>query len=140
MTDDFYVILGCFGLETEGFHMCRGVENVILSVNPCLSDYPKFIQYLESCRLFHKPIFDYNAARSFVFYLNKNFDQGMKPFWPAKKFELYEKFIVNHRHCGIFLRLDTEKSKNDRIEITIKQEKSVEPEENRKLTLIRGRR
>lgn len=140
---DFYIILGCFGLETDNFCLCRGVENSILPVNVTVNNYKKLIEYLDSCDLFNRPIFDYNGARNFIFFLQKNFDQVSRPLWPAKKFELYQKFVIDHRNCGIFIRLDLEDIRREKVEFIIKQETTVEETKKpdlKKLTLIRGRR
>lgn len=114
---DFYVTLGCFGLRTDDFISCGGVENTILKVNPKIVNYNEMMDYFDQCRLFDKAMFDLNSIRHFVHNLNERFDQVARPLWTPKKYELYQKFIIEHRHCGLILKL------------TLPEESVVEPEE-----------
>lgn len=102
---DFYVSLGCFGLVVDGFTSCGGVENTVLKIHSGLFNYNGMMDYFDQCRLFDKPMFDVNAIRHFIFNLQNNYDQLTKPIWSPKKFELYQKFILDHRHCGLQLKL-----------------------------------
>lgn len=102
---DFYVTLGCFGLRIDDFISCGGVENTILKVNSGVVNYNTMMDYFDQCRLFDKAMFDMNAIRHFVHNLQDRFDQVSRPLWTPKKFELYQKFIVEHRHCGLILKL-----------------------------------
>lgn len=102
---DFYVVLGCFGLRIDDFVDCPGVENIILKVNTSLVDYNEMMDYFDQCRLFDRPMFDFNAVRHFVFNLQNRYDQATKPLWTAKKFELYQRFVIDHRHCGPYIKL-----------------------------------
>lgn len=102
---DFYVLLGCFGLTIDGFTSCAGVENVILKVNTSLPDYNEMMDYFEQCRLFDRPMFDLNAVRHFIFNLQDRYNLITRPLWSAKKFELYQKFVIDHRHCGVYIKL-----------------------------------
>lgn len=102
---DFYVVLGCFGLRIDDFVDCTGVENIILKCNPSLNRYKELMDYLDACRLFDKPLLEFNAIRHFVFNLQDRFDQVTRPLWTPKKFELYQKFVIDHRHCGLIVKL-----------------------------------
>lgn len=102
---DFYVLLGCFGLTIDGFTSCSGIENVILKVNTSLPDYNEMMDYFEQCRLFDRPMFDLNAVRHFIFNLQDRYNLVTRPLWSAKKFELYQKFVIDHRHCGVYIKL-----------------------------------
>lgn len=107
---DFYVLLGCFGLTQDGFTCCAGVENVILKVNTSLPDYNEMMNYFDQCRLFDRPMFDLNAVRHFVFNLQDRYSMVTRPLWSVKKFELYQKFIIDHRHCGVYIKLQLPES------------------------------
>src|SRR3990167_20378 len=102
---DFCVVLGCFGLRIDDFVSCSAAENIILNVDTSLTNYNEMMDYFDQCRLFDRPMFDLNAIRHFVFNMQDRYDQVTKPLWSAKKFELYQKFIIEHRHCGLFIRL-----------------------------------
>lgn len=102
---DFYIILGCFGLRQDDFVNCNGIENVILKINGTLFRYNEMMDYFDSCRLFDKPLLEFNAVRHFVHNMYDRFDQVAKPLWMPQKFELYQKFIMNHRHCGLYIKL-----------------------------------
>lgn len=102
---DFYIVLGCFGLTTDNFTCCPSVENTILKVNTALPDYNEMMNYFDQCRLFDRPLFDLNAVRHFVFNLQDRYNLITKPLWSPKRFELYQKFIIDHRLCGVYVKL-----------------------------------
>ena len=145
---DFYVVLGCFGLRIDDFVSCAGIENTILKVNNSLYNYKEMIEYFDCCRLFDRPMFDLNAIRHFIFNMNDRYDQVTKPLWTAKKFELYQKFVIDHRHCGLFVKLELPEDKIVTAEDE-SQKKVVMPHAvssvksslpDGKLRLVRGRR
>lgn len=102
---DFYIVLGCFGLNNDDFVSCNSIENTILKVNTSLYRYNDLMDYLDVCRLFDKPLLEFNSIRHFIHNLHDRFDQVAKPLWMPKKFELYQKFVINHRHCGLYIKL-----------------------------------
>lgn len=99
------VVLGCFGLRQGNFISCPSVENVILKVDESLSNYEAITDYFDNCRLFDRPMFDANAIRHFIFNLRDRYQLPTRPLWLESEFRLYEKFIINHRLCGLFLKL-----------------------------------
>lgn len=100
-----YLLLGCFGRRDDDFISCGGVENNILTVEDHLIHYNEMMNYFDTCRLFDRPMFDLNAIRHFIFNLREKFDQLTKRLWPEKKFDLYQKFIIEHRYCGLYVKL-----------------------------------
>ena len=106
--DSFNVVLGCFGRSDDGFVSCLGIENKILLVNNSLYRYNDIMDYLDQCQLFDRVLLDYNAVRHFIFNLGTKFDQPTRRLWSEKKFELYQKFAIDHRHCGLFVKLSLE--------------------------------
>lgn len=102
---DFYIVLGCFGLTIDDFTCCPSIENTILKINTALPDYNEMMDYFDQCRLFDRPLFDLNAVRHFVFNLQDRYNLVTKPLWSPKKFELYQKFIIDHRSCGVYVKL-----------------------------------
>lgn len=102
---DFYLCLGCFGLTTDSFVSCPGIENPILEASNAIPDYQEMLDYFEQLRLYDRPLFDYNAVRHVVINLQDRYSLGGRPLWMPKKFDLYQKFVINHRHCGVYLKL-----------------------------------
>lgn len=102
---ELYLVLGCFGRREDDFISCAGIENAILHIEEGLYLYNDMMEYLDNCRLFDRPIFDLNAIRHFVFNMRERYDQPMRRLWSEKKFDLYQKFIIEHRHCGLYVKL-----------------------------------
>jgi len=99
------IILGCFGRSDDGFVSCKSIENVILTLDPKHPSYNSIMDYLEQCQLFDKSILEYNAIRHFVINLGARFNSISKPLWSEKKYKLYQKFVIDHRDCGCFVKL-----------------------------------
>jgi hypothetical protein len=145
------IILGCFGRLEDGFISCRGCENSILEVTPSIDHFDDMMDYFESCRLFDRPMFEMTPIRHFVFNMQEKYDQlsiGRK-LWSEKKFNLYQKFILDHRFCGLYVKLvlnkDFEKTpsiEDRKIFISSETEDVLKTKNNTKtnLTLVRGRR
>ena len=102
---DLYVVLGCFGYRDDDFINCNGIENRILNINDNLMHYNKLMDYLDNCRLFDKATFDYNAIRHFIFHIRDKFEQPNKLIWSEKRFTTMERFTIDHRKCGLYLKL-----------------------------------
>jgi hypothetical protein len=97
--------MGCFGQRDEDFVSCAGAENPILRAESNLFHYNEMMDYFDTCRLFDRPMFDYNTIRHFLFNLRDKFDQPTRRLWSEKKFTLYQKFTLDHRHCGLYVKL-----------------------------------
>jgi hypothetical protein len=144
-TEELHISIGCFGFRSDDFVSCAGVENRILLLNESLYNYEELMNYLDICRLFDKPMFDYNSIRHFIFNMQDKFDQPMKRLWSEKKFELLQKFTIDHRRCGLYIKLilidpqivlNSEEPKRILIP-AIKPSENSAPSPN--LKLIRGR-
>lgn len=131
---NLHLILGCFGRRTDDFVSCSGVENNILNVTPSINRYNDIMDYFDSCRLFDKPLLEFNAIRHFVYNLQDRFDQINKRLWTNQKFELYQKFVIDHRHCGLIVRLE---ASTELVEPTISQDEIINIS-SKKFKLIRG--
>lgn len=133
----FYLILGCFGLSIDGFTCCSGLENTILDLSVNIPDYNSLINYLEQCRLFDKPAFELNAVKHIIYNIQNKYSLTVRPIWSQNKFDLYQKFVIDHRLCGVYLRLALPESlpekSQDKSEISIKKAPV-------NLKLIKGRR
>ena len=117
------LLLGCFGRSDNGFVSCRGCENCILKMNERIYHYNEMMDYFDTCRLFDKRIYEQSAIRHFLYNMQERFDQVAvgKPLWSVAEYNLYEKFVVEHRHCGCYIRLDFK----DEVEEKPLEEKSV---------------
>lgn len=107
---DLFLVLGCFGLSTGlprgNFISCPGTENRILKIDVSLRFYNEIMDYLDTCRLFDRPLFELSSIKHFIFNLRDRYDQIDKKIWSEQEFELYQKFVINHRVCGLYLKLE----------------------------------
>ena len=152
VNDDLYLVIGCFGRRDDDFISCAGLENRILKIDSTLEHYNEIMEYFENCRLFDRPMFELQAIRHFIFNIRERYDQiaAGKRIWAEKKFELYQKFIIDHRLCGLYLKLilvNPEYSNANKVEfeeksVFIKSEKpfGLDPQIKNPLRLIRGRK
>lgn len=108
------------------------------------------MDYLEVCRLFDKPLFEYSAIAHFIKNMQDRYDQSTvgRQLWSETNYNLYLKFIAEHRLCGCYIKLalldqkEAEKPIPEPKGILIKAEKTEELKINPKvnLKLIRSRR
>ncbi len=105
MKEQLYLSLGCFGCWDDDFVNCNGIENIILCVEHNLVHYHEIMNYFDAHCLFDQPIFDYNAIRHFIFKLQNELGEFNHKLWSEKKFVLYEKFTIDHKRCGLYLKL-----------------------------------
>lgn len=128
---ELYLVLGCFGrketFSSSGiiseFVSCASCENKILKVSKDLNLYLEIMDYCDSCRLFDRPIFEQSAIVHFLRNIRDKFDQisGQKRFWSETQYQLYQKFVIDHRLCGLYVKL---------VLLDLKQEE-VKPEEEK---------
>lgn len=149
MSNNIYLKLGCFGYVEDSFVSCKGCENVILTISEDLDNYEEIMQYFDACRLFDKPLFEFNSVNSFVKNMQSKFDQvsvGQR-LWSERKYHLYQKFIIDHRLCGNYVKLSFSDIKDKdfeekRIKVpSLKEEvdKNVNKQKKLNLKLIRNR-
>lgn len=110
--EELYLILGCFGNSDDGFVNCRSCENRILQISPKLINYNSIMDFFDSYKLYDKPIFDINSVRHCLKSMQDQFDQFDKRLWHEKKYKNFEKFICNHRDCGLYLKLEMDLKEN----------------------------
>jgi hypothetical protein len=148
-TPDLYLVLGCFGRVDDSFVSCSGCDNKILLIGPKLENYNGVVDYLDTCRLFDKPCFDLNAIKHIINHMQDQFDQiGIgRRLWNERQLQLYQKFISDHRLCGLYLKLEVKlveeepqiEEKTIKIASTTSQKKLITaPKLN--LTLLRNRK
>lgn len=130
-----YLLLGCFGQNHDGFVSCAGCENKILKVESHLDKYNEMMDYFENCHLFDRPVFEYSAIAHFIKNMQDRYDQVAvgKRLWSEKNYTLYQKFLAEHRLCGLYIKLalldDGISEKTAFVEKTIKiNAKKEEPE------------
>ena len=103
---DLLVVLQCFGRTDDGFINCSGCENVILRLSPSHPLYDEIMDYFDSLLLFDRPLLDTNAVRHFIFNMQSKFELPGHKLWSEKMFTLYQKFVIDHRDCGLRLQLE----------------------------------
>lgn len=104
------ISLGCFGRHDEGFILCSGITNTIFTLTNDHYYYEEIMAFLDNCKLFDKAIFDYNACRSFLSSFRSKFESPVKPIWKEKKYNMYLKFVSDHKDCGLCLKLSVSNS------------------------------
>jgi hypothetical protein len=103
---DLYIVLGCFGRTDDDFVSCSGLKNRILHITPEDSNYLDLMNYLDNMQLFDKVMMDYNAVRHFIFNIQNKFELPTRKVWSEKMFLLYQKFVIDHKDCGLFIDLE----------------------------------
>lgn len=103
---ELLIVLSCFGRTDDGFVSCSGCRNVILRLDPSHPFYDEMMDYLDSLQLFDQPLLDTNAIRHFVFKMQDTFMLPGRKLWSEKMFHLYQKFVINHKDCGLRLQLE----------------------------------
>ena len=139
--------MGCFGHLEDGFTLCGGCENKILTVGTQIQHYNEMMDYFDACRLFDRPMFEFNSIRHFIHNMQDKYDQVAvgKRLWTERQFILYQKFVLDHRTCGLYIKLELTADKSEpKIEeksFLIKgSNNKLEEPRTLNLKLIRGRR
>ncbi len=79
---------------------------------------------------YDQQLLDYTLVTQFLYKLQEKLSIAIKDFWTKNYFKQIETFIVQHRSCGCYLRLDLIGKVNYHKIAPIKEEKKI---------LIRGR-
>ena len=78
-----------------------------------MNNYTGIMDYLDGCQLFDKTVLEYNSIRHFILNMQDRYDQIIKKLWTEKQFRLYQKFTIDHRDCGLFLKLNLIEDPNE---------------------------
>lgn len=105
---EILIVLSCFGRTDDGFISCSGCRNVIFRLNPSYHFYSDMMDYFDSLQLFDQPLLNTNAIRHFIFKMQDTFLLPGRKLWSEKMFNLYQKFVIDHKNCGLRLQLETE--------------------------------
>lgn len=108
MVGSIYIVLGCFGRTDDGFVSCSGLRNRILYISAENPNYLELMNYLDNMQLFDKIMMDYNAIRHFIFNIQNKFELPTRKIWSEKMFLLYQKFVIDHKDCGLFIDLEVD--------------------------------
>lgn len=100
-----FLALGCNGKVDGNFVSCPKIENNILELSMSLEQINEIVQYFKALSLFSQTMKDYNAVRRVLFTIKDKYYQGCKPIWDDKFFRILEKFTLNHKECGIYLKI-----------------------------------
>lgn len=98
-----YLIIGCGGLETmNGFLLCNSISTPIIDFEKIEEDrYERTIEFIDkSCKLFDKPIYDYNKVVNIITMLYRTYE-----VIPQERLIEIQRYLKMHRDCGIFLIL-----------------------------------
>ena len=101
------VFLGCHGQKDDDFVICSSVENKIYTVESDFYYFNPIMDFLDKCKLFDCPLSDFNAIRNFLSLFREKFEIPMSPKWSERKYIAYQKFLIDHRNCGVFLYLNS---------------------------------
>jgi hypothetical protein len=104
-----HIAMGCYGYKDDDFVFCSGIENKIFSFDKKHFSYEEIMNYLDNCKLFDKPLYDYNAVRNFLSRFRQKFESPLSPVWVERKYNNYQKFAIDHKICGLVLKLSSEK-------------------------------
>ena len=105
MEEELYLLLGCFENKVNDFVLCCGVENKILKLDPADEFYEELSKHLDSLRLFEKPIININTVRHVLFNIKNKYDYVTRPIWTEQEFKTLEQFTIEHKKCGLYLKL-----------------------------------
>ncbi len=105
-TGELYIVLGCFGRTDDGFVSCSGICNHILHIMPSDCNYSEIMDFLDNMQIFDRIMLDYNSVRHLVFNLQDRFTLPTQKLWSEKMFLLYQKFVIDHKSCGVFIDLE----------------------------------
>ena len=105
MDENVYLVLGCYGRTEDGFVLCPSAENRILKLDETLESYEDIVNYIDSVRLFDKPLLDNNAIRHFIYNLQDRYNQKIRRLWSEREYHLLERFVNMHKPCGLYVRL-----------------------------------
>lgn len=102
------LILGCWGREKDGFINCPGVSNIILDITKNTNRNILIAELLDKTyNLFEKPL--YSNIHTAIWRLQDQFSEVGNPLFENKFFKNIEEFCVEHKKCGIYLRLNFHK-------------------------------
>ena len=99
------IALGCFGRTDDEFVSCSGISNLILNLTTDHPNHDEIMNYLDNMQLFDRVMLDYNTIRRFIFKMQDEFGLTTKKLWSEKMFSLYQKFVIDHKSCGLFIDL-----------------------------------
>lgn len=104
-----HIIMGCYGYKDDDFTFCSGIENSIFVFSKDHILFQEIMNYLDNCKMFDKPLYDYNAIRNFLSRFRQKFESPLAPVWIERKYNAYQKFAIDHKNCGLVLRLSIQK-------------------------------
>lgn len=104
---DLYLCLGCQGRTSNGFVSCPSVCNKILKLDNSIDDIDSLVKYIKASKLDQRPQMDGNAVRSMIYTLKK-YQRDGRPVWSNEFQNLIDNFNIEHRKCGVYIKLDYE--------------------------------
>ena len=99
------LVIGCWGREKHNFVSCPGVKNEILDLTKNTDRNIKIKDYLDSnFKLFDRPL--YSNIHTAIWNVQEKFGEIGNPVIDKEKFKYIEEFCIDHRKCGLYLRLE----------------------------------
>jgi hypothetical protein len=99
------VSLGCRGDKDDDFIKCPGIQNNIYTLSQKDIFYQDIMNFLDKCKLFDNPYYDFNVIKNFLSIFKGKFFSPLQPKWTERKYKNYVKFCVDHKDCGLILKL-----------------------------------
>ncbi len=118
-----YIVLGCFGSTEDDFTVCNSIQNRILALTEDFYYFSEIMDFLDGCKLFDKALFDFNAIRNFIFTFKQKFELPTNPVWHEQKYTNYQKFLISHKNCGLFLKLEIPSENAEKTETSTQDPK-----------------
>jgi len=113
MNYKIHIVMGCYGYKDDDFVFCPGVENKIFAFDKKHFSYNEIMNYLDNCKLFDKPMYDYNSVRNFLSRFKQKFESPLSPVWVERKYNNYQKFAIDHKNCGLIIKLSSQKNESE---------------------------
>lgn len=100
-----YISLGCFGNKDDDFVICPSIKNNIYALYSDNIFYEDIMAFLDKCKLFDNPHYDFNTIKNFLSIFKGKFFSPLQLSWNERKYKNYVKFCVDHKDCGLILQL-----------------------------------
>jgi hypothetical protein len=105
VSENVYLILGCYGRTENEFVLCPSINNRILKIDDTLIHIDEIMDYFDSIKLFDRPLLDNNSINHLIYNLQDRFDQKIKRLWTDHQYNLIERFMHMHKPCGLYSQL-----------------------------------
>lgn len=142
------ISLGCLGDKDDDFIKCPSIQNNIYVLSKNDIFYQDIMNFLDKCKLFDNPYHDFNIIKNFLSIFKGKFYSPLQPKWTERKYKNYVKFCVDHKDCGLILKLSLPNSPKpvelnqykDKLDIDSNKELTKEAKPNKVLILLKNKK